>query len=65
MTERLIEKIDRFAAEANIKEVTPEIRMFAWLVENAALISFWEASVRQVEYQQKVRDSFLDKEKQA
>jgi len=32
MTERLIEKIDRLANEADIKEVTPEIRRFAMLV---------------------------------
>jgi hypothetical protein len=32
MTERLIEKIDRLANEAGIKEVTPEIRRFAMLV---------------------------------
>jgi len=32
MTERLIEKIDRLANAAGIKEVTPEIRRFAMLV---------------------------------
>jgi hypothetical protein len=32
MTERLIEKFDRLAAEAGIKDVTPEIRRFAVLV---------------------------------
>jgi hypothetical protein len=32
MTERLIEKLDRLGAEAEIKEVTPEIRRFAMLV---------------------------------
>jgi hypothetical protein len=32
MTERLIDKLDRLGAEAEIKEMTPEIRMFAMLV---------------------------------
>lgn len=32
MTERLIDKLDRLGAEAEIKEVTPEIRRFAMLV---------------------------------
>jgi hypothetical protein len=37
MTERLIEKLDRFGAEAGIKEMTPEIRRFAMLVRNDML----------------------------
>ena len=32
MTERLIEKLDRLGVEAEIKEMTPEIRRFALLV---------------------------------
>jgi len=32
MTERLIDKIDRLAAEAGIKDVTPALRKFALLV---------------------------------
>ena len=32
MTERLLEKLDRLAVEAKIKEMTPEIRRFALLV---------------------------------
>jgi hypothetical protein len=32
MTERLIEKLDRLGIEAEIKEMTPEIRRFALLV---------------------------------
>lgn len=32
MTERLIEKIDRLATEAGIKDVTPTLRKFALLV---------------------------------
>jgi len=63
MTERLIEQIDRLAAEAGIKEVTPEIRMFAWLINHTALIDFWKAAARQVEYQQEVMDRVLKKEK--
>jgi hypothetical protein len=37
MSERLIEKLDRFGAEAGIKEMTPEIRRFAMLVRNDML----------------------------
>jgi hypothetical protein len=37
MTERLIEKLDRFGVEAEIKEMTPEIRRFAMLVRNDML----------------------------
>jgi hypothetical protein len=37
MTERLLEKLDRFGAEAGIKEMTPEIRRFAMLVRNDML----------------------------
>jgi hypothetical protein len=33
MTERLIEKLDRLGVEAEIKEMTPEIRRFALLVQ--------------------------------
>ncbi len=59
MTERLIEKLDRLANEAGIKDVTPEIRKFAWLVKQNALIDFWEAANKQVKYQQEVLDKFL------
>jgi hypothetical protein len=37
VTERLIEKLDRFGAEAGVKEMTPEIRRFAMLVRNDML----------------------------
>ena len=37
MTERLIEKLDRFGVEAEIKEMTPEIRRFAMIVRNDML----------------------------
>ena len=40
MTERLIEKLDRLAAEAGIKEVTPELRRFALLVR-ADVVAEW------------------------
>ena len=32
MTERIIDKLDRLGVEAEIKEMTPEIRRFALLV---------------------------------
>jgi hypothetical protein len=60
MTERLIAQIDRLAAEAGIKEVTPEIRKFAWAIRHTALIDFWKAAARQVEFQQEVMDKFLE-----
>jgi hypothetical protein len=37
MSERLIEKLDRFGVEAEIKEMTPEIRRFAMIVRNDML----------------------------
>lgn len=42
MIERLIEKIDRLANEAGIKEVTPEIRRFAMLVREDDLTAQWD-----------------------
>jgi len=41
MTERLIEKLDRLANEAGIKDVTPEIRKFALLVRADVVSREW------------------------
>jgi len=44
---------EEIAKEAKI-ELTPEIRHFAWLVNHYTLIGFWEATKKQVEFQQEV-----------
>lgn len=54
--------VEELAEEARV-ELTPELRVFAWLVEQQALIGFWEAAAHQAKYQQNVLDSFLEKEK--
>jgi hypothetical protein len=40
MTERLIERLDRLGAEADIHEMTPEIRRFALLVRQDMLVQW-------------------------
>jgi len=52
LTERLIEKIDRLAAEAGITAVTPELRRFALLVR-ADTVAEWPAQ-EPVTYESKV-----------
>jgi hypothetical protein len=42
-------------------ELTPELRMFAWLIKHHALIDFWESAKRQMEYQQDVLNKALEK----
>jgi hypothetical protein len=59
MTPRLTEKLDRLAAEAGIKELTPEIRSFAWLVNQDSLIGFWEAAQQYAKYEQEKVDKYL------
>jgi hypothetical protein len=59
MTPRLTEKLDRLAAEAGIKELTPEIRSFAWLVNQDSLIGFWEAAQKYAKYEQEKVDKYL------
>jgi hypothetical protein len=46
MTERLIEKLDRFGAEAGIKEMAPEIYRFAQLLNDDKLKQWdeWRAN---------------------
>jgi len=58
MTARLSKNIDRLAREANV-ELTPEIRNFAWLVNQDALQGFWEAAQQFAKYEQEKVDSFL------
>jgi hypothetical protein len=59
MTPRLTEKLDRLAAEAGIKELTPEIRSFAWLVNQDSLIGFWEAAQQYAKFEQGKVDKYL------
>jgi len=53
-------KLQAIAKEAKL-ELTPELRMFAWLIKHNALIDFWESAKRQVEYQQAVLNKALEK----
>ena len=53
-------KLQAIAREAKL-ELTPELRMFAWLIKHHALIDFWESAKRQVEYQQDVLNKVLEK----
>lgn len=57
-------KLEEIAKEAQV-ELTPELRVFAWLIKQHALIGFWESAATQVKYQQNMLDSFLEKEKKA
>ena len=53
-----MKSFEEIAKEAKL-ELTPEIRRFAWLVNQYALIDFWEAANRQAKYQQEVLGEFL------
>ena len=64
MTERLLAKLDRLATEAGIKEITPEIRKFAWLVNQDCLIGFWEASQKYAKYEADKVDRFIQSTKE-
>jgi hypothetical protein len=45
MTDRLNKNLNRLAEEAGIKELTPEIRRFAWLINrDYPTIGFWEVA---------------------
>jgi hypothetical protein len=53
-------ELQAIAKEAKL-ELTPELRMFAWLVKHHALIDFWHSAKRQMEYQQDVLGKVLEK----
>jgi len=59
MTKRLKTNLDRLAAEAGITEVTPEIRMFAWLINQDSLQGFWEAAQHYAKFEQEKVDRYL------
>lgn len=50
--------ISQIAKAANIP-VTPELREFAWLLEQRVLVQFWEGCKKQVEYQQTALDRHM------
>jgi len=63
MTKRLETNLDRLAAEAGIAEVTPEIRMFAWLINQDSLQGFWEAAQHYAKFEQEKVDRYLKEKK--
>jgi hypothetical protein len=44
---------EEIAKEARV-ELTPELRYFAWLVNQYALLDFWESAEKQAKYQLEV-----------
>ena len=63
MTKRLETNLDRLAAEAGITEVTPEIRMFAWLINQDSLQGFWESAQHYAKFEQEKVDRYLKEKK--
>jgi hypothetical protein len=59
MTDRLRKNLDGLAAAAGITEVTPEIRMFAWLVNQDSLQGFWEAAQHYAKFEQEKVDRYM------
>ena len=55
-------KLEAIAKEARV-ELTPELRVFAWLVEQQALIDFWNSAAKQAKYQHETLERFVEKEK--
>ena len=48
-----MKSFEEIAKEARV-ELTPELRHFAWLVNQYALLDFWESAKKQLEFQQEV-----------
>jgi hypothetical protein len=59
MTDRLRKNLDELAANAGVTKVTPEIRMFAWLVTQDALQGFWEAAQHYAKFEQEKVDRYM------
>ena len=57
-------KLEAIAKEARV-ELTPELRVFAWLIKHHTLIDFWESAAKQAKYQHETLERFLEKEKNA
>ena len=51
---------EEIAVEAKI-ELTPELRHFAWLVNQYALLDFWESAEKQAKYQLEVLNKAKEK----
>jgi hypothetical protein len=64
MTDRLNKNLNRLAEEAGIKELTPEIRRFAWLINQDSLIGFWEASQHYAKFEGDKVDRFIKSTKE-
>ena len=60
MTDRLNKNLEKLATQAGIKEVTPEIRTFAWLVNQDSLIGFWEAAQKYAQYESDKVARYID-----
>jgi len=54
--------LEAIAREAQV-ELTPELRVFAWLIKQHALLDFWESAAKQAKYQHETLERFLKKEK--
>ena len=48
-----MKSFEEIAKEARV-ELTPELRHFAWLVNQYALLDFWESAEKQAKYQLEV-----------
>ena len=55
-----MKSFEEIAKEAKI-ELTPELRYFAWLVNQYALLGFWESAEKQVEFQLEVLNRAKEK----
>jgi len=55
-------KLQAMAKEARV-ELTPELRVFAWLIKHHALIDFWDSAAKQAKCQHEMLERFLEKEK--
>jgi hypothetical protein len=64
MTDRLNKNLNRLAEEAGIKELTPEIRRFAWLINQDSLIGFWEAAQHYAKFEGDKVDAFIQSTKE-
>jgi hypothetical protein len=64
MTDRLNKNLNRLAEEAGIKELTPEIRRFAWLINQDSLIGFWESAQHYAKFEKDKVDAFIQSTKE-
>ena len=55
-----MKSFEEIAKEARV-ELTPELRHFAWLVNQYALLNFWESAEKQAKYQLEVLNKAKEK----